>query len=279
MRKRTAFALEAPPEETMLKDKIAVIHGGGGAIGGAVARAFAREGAQVFLAGRTETKLAAVAEAIAKAGGRAQIAALDVFDEKAVRAHADSVAARAGGIDIVMNATGFNHVQGKPFGDLSLEEFMQPIDSYLRSLFITAKATAPHMAARGGVFLMLSTPGSRLPWPGFLGYGVTCAAKEAFAKKLAAELAPQRIRVVCLMPNAVSDALAHGSHIRDVFAPIAKQAGTTVEAMLSAPPEKPLLKRLPTREEVAGAAVFAASELAACMTGAVMNLSGGLVVD
>lgn len=261
-----------------LKGKVAVIYGGGGAIGGAVARAFALEGARVFLVGRTQAKLAAVANDILAAGGRAESAALDVFDDAAIAEHATAVAAETGGIDIAMNATGFDHVQGTPIAELSVEEFMRPVNDYLRSLFVTAKSAAPHLSTRGGVFLMLSTPGSRLVWPGFLGYGVTCAAKEAFAKKLAAELAP-RSRVVCLMLNATPETLDHGSHVRSVFAPLAARAGTTVEAMLSGPPDAALLKRYPTLEEVAGAAVFAASNSAASMTGAVMNLSGGLVVD
>ncbi|HSW05811.1 SDR family oxidoreductase [Aquabacterium sp.] len=267
------------PNGRLLIGKVAVVYGGGGAVGGAVARAFSRHGARLFLVGRTLRKLELVASDIEAGGGRAACAAIDVFDAAAITAHAHAIAAACGGIDIAMNATGFHHVQGKPFAELSVDEFMAPIDAYLRSLFTTAKAVAPCMGRRGSVILSLSTPGSRLVWPGFLGYGVTCAAKEAFTKKLAAELAPQGIRVVCLMPNAIADALAHGSHVREVFAPLAASTGTTVEAMLAAPPEAALLKRLPTLAEVAGAAVFAASDLAGAMTGAVMNLSGGLVVD
>lgn len=270
---------DSTPDGRLLVGKVAVVYGGGGAIGGAVARAFARHGARLFLVGRTLRKLERVAGDIEAAGGRAACAEIDVFDAAAMAAHARAVAAESGGIDIAMNATGFHHVQGKPFAELSVDEFMEPIDAYLRSLFNTAKAVAPCTGQCGGVILSLSTPGSRLVWPGFLGYGVTCAAKEAFTKKLAAELAPQGIRVVCLMPNAIADALAHGSHVREVFTPLAERAGTTVEAMLAAPPETALLRRLPTLAEVAGAAVFAASDLAGAMTGAVMNLSGGLVVD
>ncbi len=107
----------------LLAGKTAVIYGGGGAIGGAAARVFAREGARVFLAGRTQAKLAAVARDIESAGGSAEIAVLDVFDEHAVNAHADAVASAAGGIDIMLNAIGIAHVQGKPFAETTLAEF------------------------------------------------------------------------------------------------------------------------------------------------------------
>src|SRR5258708_39600528 len=85
-------------DEMLLDGRNAVIYGGGGAIGGAVARAFAREGAHVFLAGRTVPKLEAVAQAIRATGGLADTAQLDALDDKAVDEHADAVAAGAGGL-------------------------------------------------------------------------------------------------------------------------------------------------------------------------------------
>jgi 3-oxoacyl-[acyl-carrier protein] reductase len=102
----------------LLENKKAVIYGGGGAIGGAVARAFAREGATVYLAGRTLAGLDLVAQEISAAGGKAETAEVDVMDEKAVDSHADAVSARAGGIDIALNAVGIAHVQGIPFAEL-----------------------------------------------------------------------------------------------------------------------------------------------------------------
>jgi NAD(P)-dependent dehydrogenase (short-subunit alcohol dehydrogenase family) len=168
----------------LLTDKTAVIYGGGGAIGGATARVFAREGARVFLAGRTGAKLAAVARDIAAAGGAAEIAELDVFDELAVRAHADAVAARSGGIDVMLNAVGIAHVQGKQFTDTPLTEFVQPITETAGAQFIPAQAVARHMIARGrGVILTLTTPGGRIAGKGFLANGVFSAATEAFSRR------------------------------------------------------------------------------------------------
>ena len=87
----------------LLEDNNVVIYGGGGTIGGAVARAFAREGARVFLAGRTLTKLDDVAEEIRSAGGVAETAQVDALDGRAIDEHADAVAASAGGIDVSFN--------------------------------------------------------------------------------------------------------------------------------------------------------------------------------
>ena len=264
----------------LLENKNAVIYGGGGAIGGAVAQEFALEGARVFLAGRTRAKLDAVAEAITIAGGMAETAQIDVLDEQMINRHADAIAAKAGGIDIAFNAVGIVHVQGTPFIDLSLEDFSHPISAYTKANFITAKATARHMAKKGsGVILTLSTPGSYMPGTGYLGYGVTCAAIEGLSRLLAAELAPNGIRVVCLRSHAIPEAVALGSHSGDVFRPVAARAGLTIEKMLAGAAAGTLLKRLPNLAEVAYVAAFMASERAGAMTGTVANMTCGALVD
>ncbi|HZM46582.1 MAG TPA: SDR family oxidoreductase [Burkholderiales bacterium] len=255
----------------LLENKNAVIYGGGGAIGGAVARVFAREGARVFLAGRTQSKLDAVAADIAAAGGRAETARLDVFDELAVARHADAVAARAGSIDIALNAVSIMHDQGTTLADLSLDEFMRPIDGCMRTLFITSKAVARHMGG-GGVILTLSEPGSRLAVPGILGHSASGAAREAFSRVLAAELAPRNIRVICIRPHAISDAPAAGSYTKELF-------GEPLDEAMAGMAKGTLLKRLPTLSEVAETAAFLASSRAGAMTGTVVNLSGGALVD
>lgn len=262
----------------LLEHKVALIHGGSGAIGGAVARAFAREGARVYLAGRGRAKLERVAADIAAGGGHADIATVDALDEAAVQAHAAAVAADAGGIDIALNAIGVPHVQGVPFAELTLSDYLHPIEAYTRSNFITAQAAARHMRG-GGAILTLSTPGSRMSGVGFLGYGVTCAAIEAFTRLLAAELGAAGIRVVCLRPHAIPDAQP-ASHAHEVFAESARRAGVSIEAMLDeAARTGTLLGRLPTLAQVADYAAFVASDRAGAMTGAVANLSCGALVD
>jgi NAD(P)-dependent dehydrogenase (short-subunit alcohol dehydrogenase family) len=273
----------------LLQDRTAVIYGGGGAIGGAVARVFAREGARVFIAGRTQEKLDAVAADIIAASGAVETAQVDAFDLRAVQKHADAIAAKAGSIDIALNAVSVMHDQGTMLADLSLEDFMRPVEGFLRTLFVTSKAVAPHMGGkRPGVILTLSTPGSKMAAPGALGYVVTCAGKEAFSRVLAAELAPRNIRVVCIRPHAISDAPAAGSYTKDVFKTLmwyrsdgSAAADLPVEQWLpkSEMAQHTLLKRLPTLSEVAEAAAFLASERAGAMTGTVANLSCGALVD
>jgi 3-oxoacyl-[acyl-carrier protein] reductase len=259
----------------LLQGKNALIYGGGGAIGGAVARSFAREGANLFLAGRSRAKLESIARETS-----AEVTELDALDEKAVNRHADAVAAKAGRIDIALNALGIVHVQGTPFAELSLEDFAHPIAAYTRTNFITAKAVARHMTKRrSGVILTLSTPGSRMAGTGFLGYGVTCAAIEAFSRILAGELGPSGIRVVCLRPDAIPEALAV-SHSRQVFQGFAERAGVPIEEMLAQRARSgTLLGRFPTLAEVADFAAFVASDRAGAMTGAIANLTCGSLVD
>jgi 3-oxoacyl-[acyl-carrier protein] reductase len=264
----------------LLKNKTAIIHGGGGSIGGAIARVLAREGASVHLAGRTMAKLEAVAKDIRESGGRVEVAQVDALDEKAVQQHADSVAQRTGRIDITLNAIGLDHVQGPGFMELGLEEYYQPIEGYMRSNFITAQAAARHMVKQGsGVILTISTPGSRMSAPGFLGYGVTCAAIEGFSRILAGELAPHGIRTVCLRAHAIPEALKT-SHSGEVFRRVAQSQGTTAEAMLAeAARVGTLLGRFPTLSEVAEYAAFVASDRASATTAAIVNLTCGATPD
>jgi NAD(P)-dependent dehydrogenase (short-subunit alcohol dehydrogenase family) len=270
----------------LLKNKSVVIYGGGGAIGGAVARVFAREGARVFISGRTQAKLDVVAADITAAGGTVETALVDAFDHRAVEEHANAIAAKTEGIDIALNAVSVMHDQGTMLVDLSLDEFMRPIEGFLRTLFITSKAVVRHMGGkRPGVLLTLSTPGSKMAAPGVLGYCVTCAGKEAFSRVLAAELAPKNIRVICLRPHAIADAPAAGSYTKDLFKTQTSYKETADDQPVSEwlpgslMAQSTMLKRLPTLSEVAETAAFLASDRAGAMTGIVANLSCGAVVD
>src|SRR5215212_8334533 len=119
----------------LLKDKTAIVYGAGGAIGGAVARAFAREGAKVFLAGRTKAKIDKIAQDLRSNGGVAESAAVDALDEKAVDAYVDAVARQAG-VDISFNVIGLGDVQ-QPLVEISLADFLQPIMNAMRTQFLT----------------------------------------------------------------------------------------------------------------------------------------------
>lgn len=265
----------------LLKDKVAIVHGGGGAIGGAVARKFAAEGARVFLAGRTRSKLDAVGTAISRAGGHVDSAEVNALDARQIGEHADGVVARTGRIDIAFNAVGVAHVQGTPLQELSFEELAQPLMDYARTNFLTAKAVAGHMVKRGsGVILTISTPGSKLAFgAGFIGIGAANATVEVMTRHLAGELGPSGVRVVCLRPDATPETLERGSHARQVFGGVAERAGVNAEEMLAGAAGRTLLKRFPKLDEIAATAAFAASDGAGAITGAILNLTCGTLVD
>jgi NAD(P)-dependent dehydrogenase (short-subunit alcohol dehydrogenase family) len=105
-------ALARKRTRMLLENKNAVVYGGAGSIGRAVAAAFAREGARVVLAGRTLATLDEVAEELSAAGGAVETAQVDALDERAVDAHADAVASKAGGIDVSFNAIGRDDLHG-----------------------------------------------------------------------------------------------------------------------------------------------------------------------
>ena len=192
----------------MLKDKVAVIYGAGGAIGGAVARAFAREGAKLFLTGRHLAPVEAVAKDIVSAGGSAEAAEVDALDEQAVDKHLQSVIDTAGRVDISFNAVGIpdTKILGVPLVELDVEQFSLPIATYTRSYFLTARLAARRMVPNNsGVIMTVTTLHSRTGIPLAGGYGPAQAAKEALTRGLSAELAPQGIRVVGLRPQAMPE--------------------------------------------------------------------------
>src|SRR5215218_4243128 len=200
----------------MLKEKVAVIYGAGGAIGGAVARAFASEGATVFVTGRLRAPVEVVVKDIVSAGGSAEAAEVDAFDERAVERHLRSVIDQAGRIDISFNAVGIpdTKIVGVPLVELDVEQFSLPIAAYTRSYFLTARLAARHMVPNGsGVIMTVTAVPSRTGTPLNGGYGPAQAAKEALTRELSAELAPHGIRVVGLRPYGIPEA---GS-LREVF--------------------------------------------------------------
>jgi NAD(P)-dependent dehydrogenase (short-subunit alcohol dehydrogenase family) len=261
-----------------LDNSNAIVYGAGGAIGGAVARAFAREGARVFLAGRTSGPVEAVAKEITAEGGFAEAAQVDAMDAAAVREHAKAVIVDHGGIDISFNAIGLPQpgVQGTALVDLDLDRFTAPIHTYLTSHFLTAQVAGRHMAERGsGVILTLTASPSRMALPFLGGMGPSWAGIEALTRGLAAELGPRGVRVVCLRPDGIPETAT----IDVVYGLHARALGITREEFTAMMAERTLLRRLPTLAEVAGAAVFLASAEATAMTGTVLNLSGGSFAD
>ena len=262
----------------MLSNKIAVIYGASGAIGGAVARAIAREGARLFLTGRDAASVDAVARDIVSEGGCALAAQVDALDERAVDTHLQSVIDSAGRVDISVNAVGIPNAQilGVPLIDLDLTHFEQPIASYTSSYFLTARLAARRMIPhKSGVIMTVTALHSRIGLPLVGGYGPAMAAKEALTRNLSAELAPHGIRVVGLRPQGMPETRT----IRDAFEPRAKASGMTWEQWLEFLASRTHPRRLMALEELANMAVFIASDKATGMTGTTVNLTMGSLDD
>lgn len=195
----------------LLEGKNAVVYGGGGRIGRAVARAFGREGARVFLAGRTREKLDAVAEEIRSAGGTAATAVVDALDEKSVDEHADSLASQAGGIDISFNLISHGDVQGTPMAEMSVDDFMRPIVTAVRTTFLTSRAAARQMRRRGGgVILIFGGSGEPMRDYSLGGLQVAFEALESMRRQLASELGRDGVRTVTLRTGGVPETIPEG---------------------------------------------------------------------
>jgi NAD(P)-dependent dehydrogenase (short-subunit alcohol dehydrogenase family) len=262
----------------LLQDKVAVIYGAGGAVGGAVAHAFAREGARLFLTGRHRAPVEAVAKDIVAAGGSAEAAEVDALDEQAVDQHLQSMIDQAGRVDISFDAVGIpgTKLLGVPLVELEVERFSVPITTYTRSYFLTARLAARHMIPnRSGVIMTVTTLQSRTGFPTAGGFGPAMAAKEALTRELSAELAPHGIRVVGLRPQGIPETAT----LREAFEVRAKASGMTLEQFQEVGASRTHPRRLSTLAEVANVAVFVASDQASGMTGTTVNLSMGTLDD
>lgn len=264
----------------LLKDKTVVIFGGSGAIGSATALAMANKGAQIFLAARQADKLEKAADRVRAAGGIVDILPLNVLDGAQTTAQVARLAQQIGGIDVVVNATGFMHDQGKTLEQLSLSEYRQGFEPFLNAQFTIAQAVAPWMGGeRAGVIITTIPPSATMAVPGHLGHIVGCAGMEAFIKALAGELGMKNIRVLGVRSHAIADAVSAGSYTAEVFAPKAQALGISVEQWLGGAAHSTMLQRLPTLSQVAGIITFLASEQAAAMTATVVNVTAGATLS
>jgi NAD(P)-dependent dehydrogenase (short-subunit alcohol dehydrogenase family) len=262
----------------ILENKVAVVYGAGGGIGGAVARAFAREGAKVFLTGHHRAGVEAVAKDIVSSGGFAEAAEVDALDEKAIDKHLESVVRKAGRVDISFNAVGIpdQKLLGVPAVELDVEQFILPLKNYTTSYFLTARLAARRMVPnKSGVIMTVSALHSRTGIPFVGGYGPAQAAKEALTRHLSAELAPHGIRVVGLRPQAMLETRT----IKNAFEPRAKATGMTWEQWQQLLASRTHGRRLMTLAEMANVAAFVASDGASGMTGTTVNLTMGSVDD
>ena len=240
----------------LLTNKNAVIYGGGGGIGAATARTFAREGATLFLAGRTRETLDAAAAEIQAEGGTAHTAVVDALDDRAVNEHFAEVVSQAGSVDVCLTAITRGDVQGTPLLDMDVEDYVAPIATGARADFVVSRAAARQMVERGsGVILMVTSGSSAVTKPnhGFDmgGTGPADAASESFMHYLAGEVGSRGVRVATLWTAGV-------------FYP-------DLMAGLS------MLGRGPTVEQFADTAAFVASDRGSGFTSSIVNVSSGVI--
>jgi 3-oxoacyl-[acyl-carrier protein] reductase len=248
----------------LLENKVAVIYGAGGPIGGAVARAFAREGARVFLAGRTKAKLDTVADDIRSKGGLADNAVVDALDQTSVGQYVDAVVEQAGSIDISLNVISYRDVQ-EPLLEIALDNFLQPISTATRAQFLTTRAAARHMVKRGAGVILYFGGGGPQTLPGLGGFKVALDAVESLRRQWACELGRHGIRVVTLKTGGVPESISDSFAEKDTIAASIEQ--------------QTLLGRAATLADVGNVAAFVASDQARTMTATEVNISCGAIVD
>ncbi len=256
----------------LLKDKNAVIYGAGGSIGGAVAKEFAREGARVFLAGRTRDPLEAVAAGISSAGGSAEVAVLDALDEEAVDERARAMASEAGSIDVSFNLITRGDVQGIPLIEMKTDDLLHAVVNGLRSNFITARAAARHMVEQGSGVILALDSGSANGSPMMGSTGPADAATDILVRNLAAEVGPRGVRVVGIWTAGLPETFSK-EKIAAVDSRFQEEAA--FQGLIESLDQMRMTRRSPRLAEVAATASFLASEKAAAITGTFVNATSG----
>ncbi len=260
----------------LLPDRTAIVYGGSGAVGGAVAKAFAREGTRVFLAARNRDKLEAVAEEITAAGGRVEVAPVDALDKAAVEAHLAQVVAKAGPVRVMFNGSGWVDTQGEQLTEIAFDRYFGVIEVALRNWFNTGTAVARHMAENGGGAIVgITANAAREAYSHVGGFGIACAAVEHYLRQLAVENGPSGVRVCWVRSPGSPDAPG----VREAWQLRANERGVTFDEIAREFGKDTPLRKVTALAQVADAAVLLASDLAAGMTATVANATGGAQVD
>jgi NAD(P)-dependent dehydrogenase (short-subunit alcohol dehydrogenase family) len=260
-----------------LENKVAVIYGDG-SVGSAIATAFAREGANVFLAGRTLVKLKKVAGEILAIGGKVETAQVDALSESAVEKHFMDILRKTGKIDISFNTIGLpmKGIQGTALTELSLESFILPITTYSQSHFITSKVAAKQMMKQGGGVILMHTPSASRQSQPFVGGMIPAwSAIEALCRSLSVECGAQGVRSICMLTTGIPET----SLIDEVWEIHGKAHGITFEEFHERMESGTHRKKMTTLTELSNASVFVASDEGSAISGTIFNLTAGLIIN
>lgn len=260
----------------LLQGKVAIVYGGSGAVGGAVAKAFAREGARVFVAARRREPLDIVVEDIRAAGGTAEATSVDATEQDAVEAHLMAIVERAGPVKLMFNAIDWGDTQGQVLTEMEFARMFRPVQTGLRTWFHTGTALARHMAQNGGGAIVGITANAGVEaYSHTGGFSIACAAVNHFLRQLAVENGPHGVRVCWVRSPGSPDSpgVRHAWQLR------ADEWGMSFDEVHTEFAKGTPLRRVTALAQVADAAVLLASDLAAGMTATMANATGGAQLD
>jgi 3-hydroxybutyrate dehydrogenase len=256
----------------LLKKQSALITGSGRGIGRAIAHLFAKQGAAVFLAARTEEELAAVAKEISEGGGRAEYASADLAEEAACAQVVSAAREKLGRIDILVNNAG-HYGPVVPVEEYPLAEFDKVIAVHLRAAFLLSKLVLPEMYARGsGAILNISSLSAKAAYSWGSAYAAAKAGMLGLTRVAAAEAARKGVRVNAICPGPVTETRMS----KELGADLAQRLGISAEEQLAGFLKGLLQGRAQTAEEIAGVALFLCSEQSSAIVGQAINVDGGV---
>ncbi len=256
----------------LLENQVALVTGSGRGIGRAIARLFAKEGASVFLAARTEAELRGSAAEITVAGGRAAYAVADLSQEAGCMSVVAECRKKLGAVTILVNNAG-HYGPVLPVENYPLAEFDAILSIHLRAAFLLSKLTLPEMYARGsGVILNISSLSAKTAFSWGSAYAAAKAGLLGLTRVTAAEAARKGVRVNAICPGPVTETKMS----KDLGGELSRILGISPEVQLEGFLSQLLQGRAQTAEEIARAALFLCSHQSSAITGQSLNVDGGM---